>query len=307
MRNHQNPHYLQRLAELVELKHSIRTSGIGEVKSALIELLKTRKINVLGVNGGDGTLHGVLNALIELLRDKILDESMIPLLIPLNGGTYNIASRAMGTKGNPVATTLEFKQRYSAGIIDDIRVEQLPVLELEKSSGSMLYGMVFGSEVVSNALDLCAAFGSGYAGLTKLLFNGVTGVMFKTGFLRENAWRFQPGNTKVVLDGREITAGAVIVSTINLTLVKGLIHSLEATRGRTHFHAKVITTQDPGQMVRLLPKLLWEIPDKKVLDFPRTREVIMHGPFTMDGELYQNKGRMVLRPSGYSFEMVTFR
>lgn len=307
LQNHQNPHYLERLAELVELKHSIRTDGIGEVKDALVGLLGNRKINVLGVNGGDGTLNGVLNALVELLQANILDETMVPLLMPLNGGTYNIASRAMGTKGNPVATTMAFKRRYTDGIIDDIRVEQLPVLELEKADGSMLRGMVFGSEVISNALGLCDAFGSGYRGLAKLLVNGVTGVMFKTDFLRENAWRFQPGHSKVIVDGLEINAGAVIVSTINLTLVKGLIHSLEATRGRSHFHTKVITTQEPGQIVRLLPNLLWEIPHRKIMDFPRTREIVVWGPFTMDGELYPHQGRMVLRPSDYSFEMVTFR
>lgn len=307
MKNHRNPQYLNRLGELVELKHSIRTDGIDEVKSTLIELLKKRKVNVLGVNGGDGTLNGVLNALIELLHTKTINEDEVPLLMPLNGGTYNIASRAMGTKGNPVATAMEFKMRYGDGIIDDIKVANLPVLELKQSDGSCIRGMVFGSEVVSNALDLCAGFGSGYKGLAKLLLKGVTGVMLKTDFLRENAWRFNPDHDYVVVDGQKIKAGAVILSTIDLTLVKGLIHSIKATRGRAHFHAKVITTQDPNQIIRILPNLLWDLPNRKILDFSRAKEVITWGPFTIDGEIYPYQGQLLIRPSGYSFEMVTFK
>ncbi len=292
---------------MVELRHSIRTEGTGEVRAALVELLQKRRVNVLGVNGGDGTLHGVLNALVELLNEGVLHEHDIPLLMPLNGGTYNIASRAMGTKGNPVATTMEFKKRYEGGIIDDIKVEQLPILELEQSDGVSIHGMVFGSEVVSNALELCADLGSGYVGLAKLLLNGVTGVMLNTGFIRQNQWRFYPERGTVIVDGQQIDASAVTISTVDLTLIKGLIHSLKATRGRKHFHAKVITSKTPAQMVRLLPKLLWELPDKQVLDFPRAREVVTWGSFTMDGELYKHHGRLVIRPSGRSFELVTFR
>ena len=307
LQNHLNPWYHDRLGELVALDHSIRTANTSEVRDAVLELISTHGINVLGVNGGDGTLHGVLNALVDMLEDDTIDETLVPLLIPLNGGTYNIASRALGTKGNPVDTAKEFLKRYGEGIIDDIKVTQLPVLDLKTSDNRRIRGMVFGSEVVANALDLCAEFGSGYRGLVKLLSKGVTGALMGTSFIREQGWRFRPERPVVVVDGQEITAAAATVSTIDLTLVKGLIKAMTATIGREHFHARVIVPQDPKRLAMLLPHLLWELSAKDLLNFPRAEEVITWGAFTMDGELYPHQGQVILRPSGYAFDMVNFR
>ncbi len=99
---------------LTEPELALTTHTAEEFDAALMELLFRRRVNVLGLNGGDGTLHLGVNRLVALRREaeRLTGEPFrLPRLLFLNGGTLNIVSRATGTQGNPVTTLRDFERR----------------------------------------------------------------------------------------------------------------------------------------------------------------------------------------------------
>jgi len=294
--------------ELASELDGVMTVTRDQVDDAVGTLLE-RGINVLAINGGDGTIHGVLNALVRQIGDEVLQGTRrFPRLLFLNGGTYNMASRAMGTKGSPVRTVRRFLARYPAARLDEVPTRSLGLLEVrEQGRFQPLYGMVFGSEVVRNALALCEEMGSGYGGLLRLLGQGSLGALLGNDFFQRHRWRLMPSepDRPVRLDGREVAGvTAVVASTIDLKLVRGVIWSLAVPPGGDGFAARVIRTRDARELVRLLPHLLWQWPHPLVLDVPAGRRLSVHGDYTLDGELYRAAGPLAVFMSPHRFDVV---
>lgn len=307
--NHRFPftHGLLERALASELD-AVITITADQVDAAVTSLLD-RGINVLAINGGDGTIHGVINALVRQLGPSVLrGERVFPRLLFLNGGTYNMASRAMGTKGSPVRTVRRFLSRYPHAPLGEVPTRPLALMEIrEVARDGVRYGLVFGSEVVRNALALCEEMGSGYGGLLRLLTRGGVGALLQDRFFREHEWRLRPSDPSaaVVLDGREVTGvTAVVASTIDLKLVRGLIWSLAVPPGGEGFAARVVRTRSTRELVRLLPFLLWQWPHPLILDIPNGRLLSVPGDFTLDGELYRARGRLTISISPYRFAVV---
>lgn len=278
-----------------------------EVEEVLLHLIKDLFVTVLGVNGGDGTLNSVLNALVSLLEKGLVAPDQVPLLMPLNGGTYNIASRAMGTKGNPISTLKSFYRRFSGLRIGEINTVDLPVLRIQLSDNRLIYGMVFGSEVISNSLELCAQYGSGYKGLLKLLGKGAAGAFLSTSFIEEHGWRLKANNDVVEVDGKTLHVNAVAASTIDLSLVKGFVCALTASKEENQFHARLIRADRPVQLARLIPYLLFEMTHPLIEDVYVKDYIVTHGAFTIDGELYPHSGPVRVSLSPWKFKLVAFK
>ena len=58
------------------------------------EEFKTRDIDILAINGGDGTNHCTLTTFLQVYREKPL-----PKIALLRGGTLNTVARSVGVKG----------------------------------------------------------------------------------------------------------------------------------------------------------------------------------------------------------------
>lgn len=289
---------------LAHASDAVVTATLAEIGPAVRHLIAERRINVLAINGGDGTIHGALNTMIEGFETGWLSAEP-PVLLFLNGGTYNMASRALGTKGDPVETISRFRAKYRGSAFGQVATRELALLEVIPEGKPKIHAMVFGSEVVANALDLCARMGSGYLGLAKLLGKGVLGYLFQTRFYRENAALLNPSNPVIVVDGEALSgvAGAV-ASTIDLKLARGLIWSLTMPPEAKGFHAKVVRARAPGDLVRLLPYLLWEIPHPFIATFPQAQTLMTSGRFTVDGEIVEHEGTILVRTSPYRFRVV---
>ena len=78
---------LDAVAEHPHVEH-VRTTSVIAVPDALARLAR-RDVELLIVNGGDGTLQ---NALTSIFRDGAFD-GRTPLLAPLRGGRTNLPSR----------------------------------------------------------------------------------------------------------------------------------------------------------------------------------------------------------------------
>ena len=86
---------------------AISTPSVDAVPGAVRELLLERACNVLAINGGDGTIHTVIEATIAVLdaEDPPLPR---PVFLLLNGGGMNMLARTFDTRGHPVKTLRRF-------------------------------------------------------------------------------------------------------------------------------------------------------------------------------------------------------
>ena len=303
--NERFPYTHRRLERRLESSSdAIVTADRSEIDSAVRSLLVDRGINVLGINGGDGTIHSTIGAVINLL--KACPDVPKPRLLLLNGGTYNIASRAMRTNHNPVDTLRRFMARWGGAPVERISTRELGLLDVTGSeSGRTLTGMVFGSQVIANALELCDDIGGGYTGFSEFLAKGVGGYFLKTGFFQENKWRLQHRADPILVDGQgEHGTVGVVASTIDVKLARGLVWALSATDPADGFHTKTITAKNPSDVVRLIPFLLWELPHPMIIARPRTHKITTSGNFTLDGELYPDMGPIEVTMSPWRFDVV---
>ncbi|MDD5043224.1 MAG: diacylglycerol kinase family protein [Patescibacteria group bacterium] len=103
----------------------------------LLEKIRRDKIDVLFIYGGDGTLHRFLTDWFNFFGE----EAEIPLLVPLHGGTMDIAATALGIPHNSAYAVTK--------IISLLRKEEnvkkfcrgLSLLKVSGSESENLYGL----------------------------------------------------------------------------------------------------------------------------------------------------------------------
>jgi len=104
---------------------SVETSATGTVPEALAELA-SRDVDLLAVNGGDGTLAWALG---EILGNRAFGDNL-PLLAPLRGGRTNMSALDLGAQRDPVKGMAELIKSVRSGRIQE-RVAMRNVLRVE--------------------------------------------------------------------------------------------------------------------------------------------------------------------------------
>ena len=290
------PHVLQ------SPQDAVHTRTAAELDRALRHLLFTRKVNVLGLNGGDGTLHLGLNRLLVFVNElqRMYGRHVpLPPLLFLNGGTLNMVSRATGTKGNPAHTVRAFMKRYGGSQLNEINLKSLPVLTVSTISDDVLrstrHGFIFGSEVVANALEMYGLFGEGYSGLMRFFTEVLMGYTLNTRLWQEHGWKLDAPMTPIKIDdGAPMTYLAAVASTIDLALAKGVLTALR-THGKGGFSARILTETDPGRVIRSIPRLLIGGGGATIRDVPLARSLQLRGGYTLDGEVFLDRTPKGLR------------
>lgn len=125
------------------------TSSADVVPDALADLAR-QEVDLLLVNGGDGTLQ---YALTEILGNQAFD-GRIPMIAPLRGGRTNMTACDIGCEKDVV--------RGVAGLLEDIekgnlahRIAARPVLRVRYGIDRVSqYGMFFGLGVIHRAIQL---------------------------------------------------------------------------------------------------------------------------------------------------------
>jgi len=295
------------LKHLQSSSDAVVTADASQVDEAVRHLMDTRQTNVLAINGGDGTIHATLNSLVRQYGNKVAAGLRDwPILLFLNGGTYNMASRALGTKGHPARTLERFASQYPGATISEIKTQPLSLLDVHPSGQLSSVAMVFGSDVVAHSLSLCDDMGAGYRGLTRLFVQGALGVAFKTRFLAKHAWRLAPPKQVIQVDGEPLPgAMAAVASTIDLKLVHGLVWAFRAGTCSNGFPTRIVRADKPLDLLRLLPYLLWQLRHSSILDYSCASLLRTDGPFTVDGEIHDHDGAVEVRLSPHRFRVVS--
>ena len=123
--------------------HHIVTDSAAEVKPALSELA-ARGIGVLAINGGDGTVSGVLG---ELLESNLFE--VPPLIALLPGGTANMNAGDIGISGSLRKATSRLCDWCEGGRDTKDKRAQRALLRVVTDSGQAPhYGMFLGGGAI---------------------------------------------------------------------------------------------------------------------------------------------------------------
>jgi hypothetical protein len=193
------------LKEHPEVLH-VETENVTHVPEALASLAQ-REIDILAVNGGDGTLQHVLT---ETLRNGTFEHP--PLIVPLRGGRTNMSALAIGSQRSPVAALSSVIEAAQNGSMKERIVEQ-SVLRVELGpEGLVQYGMSFGVGIIYRAIELThrtfpegraqGVFGSGLVLgtlVTRAAFGSLSGIL-------------TPDAIEIQLDGQPLQAKHLLLA-----------------------------------------------------------------------------------------------
>jgi hypothetical protein len=126
----------------------IETDRARALPEALAEIARAN-VNLLVVNGGDGTLQF---ALTEILSTDEFER--VPMIAPLRGGRTNMTALDLKAHRNPVKGLRGLLEDARAGRLAERMVER-PVLRIETLKGRhRQYGMFFGAGMLHRAIEL---------------------------------------------------------------------------------------------------------------------------------------------------------
>ena len=192
---------------------TVETSAAAAVPEALAALAE-RDIDLLVVNGGDGTL---VRTLTEVLGNRPFGDR-VPLIAPLRGGRTNMSARDLGANSNPLKGLAEVLQSTREDRIEE-RISRRRVLRVDyRPFGDPVYGMFFGAGMIHRAIGLVhqrfpAQSGQGVLGSTLL-----TGALIGRTILGDREGVLTPDKIDLLLDGKPAQAAEftlLIASTLN--------------------------------------------------------------------------------------------
>jgi len=267
----------------------VETSCAEVVPDALEELARN-DVELLVVNGGDGTLQHVLTA---MLGDGAFDGRR-PLVAPLRGGRTNMTALDIGASRDPVRGMARLLHALSDGSIAQ-RVVERPVLRVAYGRHrEVAYGMFFGAGTIHRAIELVhRVFPPGRA-------QGVFGATLTTAALLARAALgraadgvLEPDKLQVALDGETVRGGefSLAMATTLVRLFAGMRPFWGQGSGNVRF-----TSLDTGAegLGRAVPGILAGRPPRfateergftsRNADFA---DLAMHCGFTVDGELVE--------------------
>lgn len=193
------------LREHPEVQH-VETDHAAVVPEALADLAR-HEIDLLIVNGGDGTLQ---HALSEILAHDVFEK--VPMIAPLRGGRTNMTAMDLGAHRNPLAGLRAVLWAARCGRLAERRVQR-PVLRVGFDRGRRTeYGMFFGAGMIPRAIQLVhdvfptgRSQGALGAGLVTLALTAKTIARSRDGIVT-------PDKIEVRLDGRPLERGELRIA-----------------------------------------------------------------------------------------------
>ncbi|HYD48979.1 MAG TPA: diacylglycerol kinase family protein [Terriglobales bacterium] len=291
---------LAALAQYPEVEH-YEVSGLQEMTAAASELLH-HGAEVIAVNGGDGTAHAVLTA---LLRECSSDA--LPLLAVIPGGTTNTTANDLGTREHPTVAVPRLLEQAHAGRLDGV-VERRSIIRVEIAADvPALYGTVFGAGAVYHGVKYCHEH-IYTKGLRGELASGLTVAVFAYKVMRgETGILFPPLHVSGSVDGKELPQrelfGIVIATVRRIFLNLRPFWGTES--GAMQFS---MLGYRPENFSRALVEMLREKPGKYLLNercftSHNYDEIVLNldSGFMLDGELYLPRpGTPLTLTSGYT-------
>lgn len=151
-RNRRYPEQMRRMGFILGQDDSYELTNKIEDVTAVAEKFRESDIDILALNGGDGTNHVSLTRFIDAYGDKPL-----PKIALLRGGTMNTVSNSLGIRGTPSRLLANLVEKYYTK--QPFETTHRDMLKVTDEHGTN-YGFIFGNGVISNFLELY--YGTGH-------------------------------------------------------------------------------------------------------------------------------------------------
>lgn len=260
-----------------------------------------KEVDVVAINGGDGTVQAVLSA---VLKNKPFPK--LPLLVVLNAGTTSMIAGDVGMRGAPARALRRLLAWASVGNRNAVILER-HVLRVQTSpEQEPQYGMFFGAGGIDQGIRFCREKMESL-GLRGELGPGLTLAWFLLALIRGRKDYVDPVPVTVHLDRQPPEHRAcllLIVSTLE-RLFLGLHPYWGTESGPLKYSA---VTAGPRHLLRVLPSLVRGRPHPYGIpqhgyhssNVHEVRLVLKSG-YTLDGELFtpdSKSGPVVLQDAG---------
>jgi len=298
-RNRRRPRIARRLREALGDDGEILDASTPEELSRALERFRAARIEVLGVNGGDGTLHVVLTA-----ATRVFGGEPLPRLLLLPGGALNTVARGNGVRRGPERVLREVLVRRRSGA--PLRTVERDLLRVSADGGEPTFGFLFGTGTLVSFLE--AYYATGRPSPTTAALLVARGLLSALVNGRLAAALTRRERLRVTTDGDEwpdagyLAVGAGATPDIGL----GFLAFNRCAEQPGFFHA-VGVTGSLSQLVRAVPRVRRGAPWRRRLaqdEVARTLVVEGDRPrFTVDGDLYRAE-RVVSVETGPGVEIV---
>lgn len=272
------------------------TNSIAELESVAAEF-KARDVEILAINGGDGTISRTLTAFI-----RCYGKEPLPKIAILGGGTINVLRTNLGIHGTPEDVLFRLVEQHSAGV--DFQVKGVRTIEVDGT-----YGFMFGDGIVANFLDLFYRNKTNAAGSILLILRLYWASWFNRELFQSvvntQEYRLNPAQGKPL----EGPAAAVMCST------------LERMPLGARFFTMLEKNPDKMECISFQlddSKILWQLPVMLAgtafrMNFWQQRictggiaiQAGSHRRYTVDGELFQAKDDIIKVSMGPQLDFVS--
>jgi diacylglycerol kinase family enzyme len=288
-RNLRHPETGARLRQLVGAEGEVHdASTLDELAHALLRF-RERGVDALGVNGGDGTAHVVLSAVVEAWRG-----ARLPQVLLLRGGAMNTVARGQGVAGTPEGIVARLLERRRTG--KAVRTVTRDLLRVEAPGLPVRHGFIFGTGAAVTFLDVY--YGTGrpspavaFGLLARAVASAVSRGRF-AGRLAEREW------LRVTVDGEEWPEDRFVTVIAGATpeIGFGFAPFTRCEEQPGFFHA-VGVVGSLRQIVTSLPGVYrgraWR---RRVAVDTVARELELEGlrpvRYTIDGDLYESPSQV---------------
>ncbi|MBI4209857.1 MAG: hypothetical protein HY538_09175 [Deltaproteobacteria bacterium] len=275
------------------------TESLEEIPRVLEEF-KKKKVQVIGVNGGDGTLSAALTLLFRYYPKS----EPLPKILHMRGGTMNLASNNIEMYGTPLIVARRLRQKLNEVHHDFAQLETTSFWTLKIMASFLqhpLYGFCFGNGIIYKVIQQFYQMGGGSpAKGLRLLSTIIGGSMLQ---LQDTLalWEKTPG--AVIVEGQTLPMKEhlfLLASTYS-QLVLGFAPFIHGDRNTDDFNF-IAFNVGPGETMRNLPTWMRgigvadQLPRDDLFN-DRVREVLMEtrGGFTIDGETWASEKPYELR------------
>ena len=265
----------------------IETDHAHALPEALAEVAR-QNVNLLVVNGGDGTLQFTLT---EILSGDEFEH--VPMIAPLRGGRTNMTALDLGAHRDPVKGLRGMLEDARAGRLSE-RIVKRPVLRFETHKARNLqYGMFFGAGMIQRAIELTHRLFPPGRSQGVLGAGIVTGGLLLRASMRDRNGVLTPDKAQILLDGAMVPHGEfylVIASSLDRLFLK-MNPFWGDGPGGVRFtsiasNAHQVRSAVPG-ILRGKPKP-FVVPDLGYTSCkPACAELRLNCGFTIDGEIFE--------------------
>jgi diacylglycerol kinase (ATP) len=299
-RNRRYTERMRRLGYMLGQHDSYELTNRIEDVAAVAERFKDNGVEILALNGGDGTNHVTLTTFI-----KVYGQTPLPKIALLRGGTMNTVSNGVGISGTPPRLLANLVEKYYTG--QPFETTKRDILKVRDENGEH-YGFIFGNGLVANFLEEYYATGNPTPLTAGVLLGKALATMPLGGDMIERL--FRPFTAQVELDEErwdERDYSSVLASTVE-QIGLGFRPFIRCQEREGAFHLLAVTGNPVG-VAMSLPRIRLGLPvseqtirsavsSKAVF---RSREPIS---YTIDGDMHSARDGEVVLETGPRLEII---